>query len=113
MIVKKTTQHGKLMLCENCRAFHLEFNNLLFTIKANHFKQFKNYFLNLDGDYWEKKNYKSVYRRKIMVPVNHDKLTFMLNFNELEELKELLSDKTQKVFEITTNNNFNNKLSLN
>ncbi len=47
------TSQGELSLCKNCKHFHLEFNNIYFEFTVNEFKQFKQYILNLEPDFWE------------------------------------------------------------
>jgi len=50
----------------------------------------------LDGNEWEYKNRNSYYRRKIIIPIGHKNINILLNNEELQELKQLLSTKKQE-----------------
>lgn len=109
------TQHGKVFKCNSCKKIHIEFNNLNFNFTHEEYEHFANYFLKLNGDYWEKLNTDSMYRRKILVPLDHKNLNLLLNKSELEELKKLLylKPKAQNTiqllsFKMIDFNTFNN-----
>ena len=94
------TQNGRIFKCPNCSKIHFEFNNLNLNFdNMDEFKHTANYFLKLDGVYWEKQNTNSYFTRKILVPIGHHNFHIMLNNEELMELKELfrLKHKTKEI----------------
>lgn len=84
------TKHGKVFKCKSCQKIHVEFNNLNFNFTKEEFYHFSKYFSQINGEYWEKVNTDSTYRRKILVPLDHKNFNLLLNKEELEELKILL-----------------------
>jgi hypothetical protein len=86
------TKNGRIFRCASCDKIHIEFNNINFNFNDKEYIHFANYFKGLDGEYWELVNTNANYRRKIIVPVGHNNMNFLLNQEELEELKELLAD---------------------
>ena len=85
------TENGKIFRCSSCNKIHIEFNNLNFNFNDKEYAHFANYFLKLNGKYWEEINLYSNFKRKIIVPVGHKNVNFLLNNKELQELKQLLS----------------------
>lgn len=90
--VLNQSQHGKLIKCITCDQYHIEFNNLHFTFNRKEFVFFRNYILDLDFQYWESLNSKTIYKRKIMVPVGHKNIATMFTSGEVLELRELFSE---------------------
>ncbi|TKG95741.1 hypothetical protein EYV94_05455 [Puteibacter caeruleilacunae] len=85
------TKSGKLFRCLSCDKIHIEFQNLYFTFNNEEYKKFKEYFLELDGEYWEDVNKNVICRRRIMVPIGHQRLILLFNNEEIRELKKLFS----------------------
>ena len=94
--ILRQTENGKVIKCSTCNQFHVEFNNLHFTFNEEEFKYFRNYFLELDTQYWEAVNADTLYSRKIMVPVGHKNITAMFQSSEVIELRRLFSASTSK-----------------
>lgn len=87
------TAHGKVFLCRSCKKIHVEFNNINFNFSKEEYLHFSKYINELNGDYWEKINTHSSYRRKILIPLDHRNYNLLLNKEELAELKILLSER--------------------
>lgn len=82
---------GVLSVCNACKIYHLEFNNLYFELNMGQLQQLKSYVLSLDCNYWECKYAKTCFKRKIPIPSMQENLILMFNRQEVEELKALLS----------------------
>ncbi len=91
-IIKKT-KNGKVFTCSACNKVHVEFNNLCFNFSRKEYERFRDYFVDLDGDFWECENSESVLNRKIIIPTGHNSMNFIVNITELNELKVLLSNE--------------------
>ncbi len=85
------TKNGRIFRCVSCNKIHIEFNNINFNFNDEEYEHFVDYFKDLDGEFWELVNSNSNYKRKIIVPVGHRNINFLLNNEELDELKELLT----------------------
>ncbi len=99
--------NGKVFKCSCCNKMYIEFNNMMFTFHETEFQSFVDYIISVDPEKWEKENRKSPLDRKIAISVSHRSILFILNRNELEELKELLNPRMGKT------NNYLNKLYAN
>ena len=86
------SKNGQVFKCASCQKIHIEYKNLNFNFDEEGYQYFVNYFLNLDGEYWEKRNTKNDFKRKIIVPINHENFHVLLNNEELLELKDLFSE---------------------
>lgn len=86
---------GELSLCETCKSYQLQFNNLFFELNAEEFDAFKDYVFNLELDYWEQKYACSKMQRKIPIPSLQKNLLLIFNKQEIKELKTLLTLKSQ------------------
>lgn len=93
MKVLSQTENGRIFKCTSCNKIHIEYKNLEFLFDDDEYEFFREYFRELDGEYWENINSDSVYRRKIIVPVGHKNIRMLLFNNELEEIKILLFDR--------------------
>ncbi len=91
MTVINETENGILFRCSNCNKIHFEYKNLNINFNDKEFKSFSAYFKKLDGQYWEKLNKNNPYKRKIIVPLGDKTVNFLLNNNELIEVKRLIS----------------------
>ncbi len=96
--ISKTSQ-GELSLCKNCKHFHLEFNNIYFEFTVNEFKQFKQYILNLEADFWECKYASAGITKKIPIPTLQDNLVLMFNRQEVNQLKTLVKQPVINVYD--------------
>ncbi|MBI9067382.1 MAG: hypothetical protein JEZ09_08830 [Salinivirgaceae bacterium] len=90
------TKNGKVFICKSCKKIHVEFNNLNFNFTKEEFYHFSRYISQVNGEYWEKVNTDSTYRRKILIPLDHKNLNLLLNKEELEEMKILLKSAPLK-----------------
>ncbi len=91
MEIINQTLHGRIIKCKNCKVIHIEFNNLNFNFKREEYDFFKKAILGIDGEKWERVNENCIYRRKIMVPIGHKSFNILLNSEELQELKQLIT----------------------
>ncbi len=96
MDILNQTLHGKILKCKGCKVFHIEFNNLNFNFKKDEYDFFKDAILSIDGEKWERVNKNCSYHRKIMVPIGHKSFNILLNIEELQELKQLLTGINSK-----------------
>ena len=84
------TPNGLMFYCGGCKLVHIEYKNLNFNFTNDQLQKFSQYIFDLKGEEWEIKNEYSPFRRKIVVPISHDPFNFLLNMQELNELKTLL-----------------------
>lgn len=87
---------GELSFCIECRVFHLEFNNIYLELKQSDFKQFKDFILNIEIDYWENKYACSKVQRKIPIPSTQPNLVLMFKREEIRELQALFNLENRK-----------------
>lgn len=105
------TENGRVFRCPTCKLIHFEYKNLNFNFTTKEYTFFANYFLEIDGDYWEIKNANSFFKRKIFIPAGNEHFNILLNKKELLELKELftkphIKPKTQlNIFKCNFSNN--------
>ncbi|WP_321290609.1 DUF6686 family protein [uncultured Sunxiuqinia sp.] len=102
------TANGKIFKCDKCSAIHVEFKNMGFNLSEKQFPYFAESILDLDGNEWETRNKGSYFSRKILIPTGHNTINILLNNQELNELKELLTDRsgTKVTFNNISNDNF-------
>jgi hypothetical protein len=81
---------GTLSMCNQCKIYHLEFNNVYFEFTKAQLNHFKEYLLTIDLEYWEAKYSCAIIQRKIPIPSQQENLLLMFNKHEIEELKALL-----------------------
>lgn len=115
LYVISRTLNGKIFHCHTCNKIHIEYKNLNFNFSEDEFIFFKDYFLKLDPEKWEKINRDTCYCRKVMIPIGHKNFTAMFHAAEIYELKELFKktrnryneDDLIKLKEIESGLNFN------
>ncbi|TAJ11707.1 hypothetical protein DMA11_15765 [Marinilabiliaceae bacterium JC017] len=90
------TSNGNIFICSHCERIHIEYKNLNFNFSRQEFDYFARYFMNLDGDYWERVNAGAIYRRKILIPVGHKNLCLLMNKQELSEFRQLLRGRKKE-----------------
>lgn len=86
-------KNGKVFQCESCNKIHIEYKNLYFIFNQEKYKQFADYFLKMDGEYFESRNAKSFLNKKIVIPVGNKNLKVIFDNDELNEIKSLLLPK--------------------
>ncbi len=77
----------------------IEFGNLSWKLSILQLKMLKSFAKKIDGDYYEKINQNSFYRRKIRMPIHDTNLSIVLSANELEDFKKLLSGVPDNILE--------------
>ncbi len=87
---------GELSICEACKVYHLEFNNIYLEFGESQFKEFKMFLSKIDSSYWEQKYACAKFKRKIPIPSLQPNLILMFNRQEIEELKTLVFLKKNK-----------------
>lgn len=90
---------GQLSFCTNCQVYHLTFNNIYIEFTPKELVAFRKYVSEIEVDYWEAKYERVVMKRKIPIQTMQQNLSMMFNKQELESLKDLIMQKTQKPFE--------------
>ncbi len=113
--VLSSSVNGKIFKCHTCNKIHIEYKNLNFAFSENEYFFFKDYFLKLKPEKWERINQNTIYKRKIMVPIGHRNFTIMFHSNEIYEIKELFGNhKTKSNYsEMIALNSIEADLSLN
>ncbi|PCH71323.1 MAG: hypothetical protein COC06_01420 [Bacteroidales bacterium] len=104
--VMNQTENGKIFRCSGCSKIHIEYKNLNFNFDDEEYKNFANYFMELDGPYWENVNIHVHFRKKIIVPVGHKNLNMLLDNSELQELKQLFSKSITHQFNLLSHFNY-------
>ena len=84
------TDNGQIFRCSLCNKIHIEFKSINFNFDDKEYDFFRKYINDLDGEYIEFSNSHMNLRRKIVIPVGHRNMNFLLNNTELVELKKLL-----------------------
>jgi hypothetical protein len=88
--------NGKIFKCHTCNKIHIEYKNLNFTFSENEYHFFKDYFLKLEPEKWERINQNTFYKKKIMVPIGHRNFTAMFNTEEIYEIKNMFTGIKQQ-----------------
>lgn len=91
--VLNRTKNGTLSFSHHSKLFHFAFNNLCFELYEWELEKFVAYLNQLDVRYWETELSDSLHQRKIPIPVNTNHFIILINKQELEELKQLLTQK--------------------
>ncbi len=86
-----TTTNGQVFKCDSCKAIHIEYKNINLNFSEKQFKRFADFLNTLDGESMEESQSHSPYQRKIAIATSHKAVNVLLNKEELEELKLLLS----------------------
>lgn len=87
--------NGHLSFCENCKMYHLTFNNIYIELTREQLEAFKNYIAGVDIEYWESKYDSMPIKRKIVVNTQQQNLSILFNRGELHSFKELLFQRTK------------------
>lgn len=87
------TKNGTLTFCHHSKLFQFVFNNLCFELYEWELKKFNSFLKDLDANYWEKQLSCSIHNRKISISVGTNHFIILVNRRELQELKQLLSNK--------------------
>ncbi|MDX6746107.1 DUF6686 family protein [Polaribacter sp. PL03] len=85
---------GELSVCKGCKIYSLTFNNIFFQFELEELIQFKKYISKVDAEYWLTYYANTTQKRKIPIQTYHQNLILIFNFDEFEELKELLKIKS-------------------
>ncbi|MEM1258864.1 MAG: DUF6686 family protein [Bacteroidota bacterium] len=88
----KKTPHGTLTFCNQSKLFQFVFNNLCFELYEWELENFITFLNRLDVNYWEEELKCSLHQRKIPVSVGCSHFMILLNKQELNELRQLLSN---------------------
>ncbi|MFT3738906.1 MAG: hypothetical protein QM786_09115 [Breznakibacter sp.] len=90
------TPNGCLTLCKNHNHYHLEFGNIFMNLSPCQLDGFTKYVMEIDIDQYMELNKHACNKRKLMLQIGHCGAFFCLTPNELFELRELLSVKSQE-----------------
>ncbi|MWW24327.1 DUF6686 family protein [Algibacter lectus] len=104
---------GELSFCSECHVFHLEFNNIYLEFQQSEFKQFKDYIINIEIDYWEHKYACAKVQRKIPIPSMQPNLVLMFNREEIKELQSLFNLENRKDISLLSLQDINYTLIIN
>ena len=104
---------GELSFCSECRVYHLEFNNIYLELRQSDFKQFKDYLINIEMDYWEDKYACAKVQRKIPIPSMQPNLVLMFKREEIKELQSLFNLENRKEIAVLSLTDIDYTLILN
>ena len=104
---------GELSFCSECQVFHLEFNNIYLELKQSDFKQFRDYIINIEMDYWEDKYACAKVQRKIPIPSMQPNLVLMFKREEIKELQSLFNLENRKEINVLNLTDIDYTLILN
>lgn len=91
MAILNKTRNGSLSYCTSCKAYHIEFGNLMFNFTESELQLFTNYINGIDGDYFNRLNEHVSTRRRIILPTKLKGISFAMHLEELNEFKMLLN----------------------
>ena len=94
------TKNGILTYCRISNIIQLVFNNLCFEFYEEEYSAFVGYINDFDANLIEKTYNYSIHNKKIPVSIGHVCFTILLNKEELDELKFLLSGKKKRLKKI-------------
>tara|TARA_B100000795_G_C22558267_1_gene345268 strand:+ start:310 stop:663 length:354 start_codon:yes stop_codon:yes gene_type:complete len=89
--------NGQLSFCEECKIYHLTFNNIYLELRKQDMLSFQKYVSEIDVEYWETKYDSMPIKRKVVINTLHSGLSMLFNRSELDSFKDLLSENTKKV----------------
>ncbi|MFT4848139.1 MAG: hypothetical protein ACI83B_000665 [Sediminicola sp.] len=87
--------NGELTYCENCKVYHLTFNNLYIELTSQNMTSFQKFVNSIEVDYWEMKYEGMPMKRKIPIQTLQQNLSMMFNRQELQSLKDLIFQNTK------------------
>ncbi|WP_431196327.1 DUF6686 family protein [Maribacter dokdonensis] len=94
--VLNQTSNGCLMICPECRIYHLTFGNFYLEFTENELTHFSVFLEKINVDYWESQFCNCTMKRKLAILSTQVNLSLLLNRTELEELKKLIYYKENK-----------------
>ncbi len=90
--------NGQLSFCENCKVYHLTFNNLYIEFTQEEMKAFQNVVEAVEIEYWGMRYEGVAMKRKIVINTMQQNLSMMFNRQELASLRSLIMETTVKPF---------------
>tara|TARA_B100000767_G_scaffold121000_1_gene115392 strand:+ start:12770 stop:13111 length:342 start_codon:yes stop_codon:yes gene_type:complete len=102
-----TNDKGQLSYCENCKIFHLIFNNLYIDFTPNELISFQNVIEKIECEYWETRHNEIFIKRKIPVQTSQPNLCMIFNRDELDSLKDLINCAGTNLFNILSSLDIN------
>ncbi len=91
--ILNTTPNGYIYWFRNSDLIQVIFKNLCFDFSRHTYNSFLDFITHMDADQIDKQYEKSMYKRKIPIPVCNTDMTIILNKEELLELQFLLNNK--------------------
>lgn len=70
VIVISKNKYDHVAICNNCKQYHVVFNNLFFVMTLSEFNKFKKYINQIDIDYWEDLYSTQMLKRKYLYLVH-------------------------------------------
>jgi hypothetical protein len=89
-VVINTNKNGFFGFCDDCREYHLHFNNIFLTLSEENFNMFSNYLKNFDPCKSMIPAHRFIQDKNIILPVLHPYMLVLVNIEELEMLKKLI-----------------------
>ena len=107
------TKSGIVVGCSDCKNYQVLFKNLNFNFSKKEYNSFIKYLSSIDGEVWEEEYRNSIYGKKIPIPTAQQNLMILLNFQELNELKQLLINNNINIIKSVTLNDIDYKMIFN
>ena len=110
---KKVSQNHFYLLtkCNTCNLLHLSFNNVMLEFTYQEFESFCSFIDTIDTDYWVKKH--SQKKRSIPIKTIQENLYLMFSEKEINDLKNLLSNKAFTQYEFINSEKINYSIHSN
>tara|TARA_B100001175_G_C19498532_1_gene636724 strand:+ start:864 stop:1199 length:336 start_codon:yes stop_codon:yes gene_type:complete len=111
-MILKSNKYGFFGFCEDCREYHLHFNNLFFSLNEGNLNKFCSYLKEIDPNTSYVPEHDLILKKNIVLPVLHPYMLVLVNLEELNMLKNLILinhdyniSLTHKDFPFEHNNN--------
>lgn len=111
--VLSRTKNGVVFKCKGCNTFQILYNNLNFSFTDDEYSNFTNYILKLDETYYVENVDSLIHGKKVPIPIGHKNVIVVLNIDELNELKILLSFNENKRYKSISCAEINYSLHMN
>ena len=96
-MILNTNSNGFFTYCEDCREYHIQFNNIFLTLTDEKFEKFIGYVKEIDENAPLIEEHELVSDKNIILPILHPYMVVLLNIEELRMLKKLILIEENRV----------------
>ena len=96
-MILNTNSKGFFTYCEDCREYHIQFNNIFLTLTDEKFEKFIGYVKEIDENAPLIEEHELVSDKNIILPILHPYMVVLLNIEELRMLKKLILIEENRV----------------